>query len=152
MQKRVQYKIFKRSKGCAQFNLILSPKNALDMRGVLLEIASTKEGEPDRVDWDNKILMLLNVVDFGKLIVGLRNGEEVKLFHDSSKRQGADGGSKKTVFLSPGKEYGFYLAAVEGDKKHSLPISTDEAVVLGTLLQESISLVLDWNEDERAEP
>ncbi len=148
MEKRSQYKIFKRGKGCCQFDLVLSPKNAPDMRGVMLEIASTKEDNPDRIDWDNKIRMLLNVVDFGKLITGMRSGTEVKLFHDPGKRQGAES-SKKQLFMSPGQQYGFYMSVVEGDKKHSLPLTNDEAVVLGTLLQAAIPLVLDWNEDEQ---
>lgn len=170
----LQYAVYKGVKGkfgAVQFNFQpphfyrekvkdFSGANALDDNGkmkegwktrdgaVFLEITSTKEANV--YDWENKITIALSVNDLGKILVALRTGEEMKLMHDpGAKSESAGSVQKHLKFSSPnGTASGCIINAsmVAGDvtKSHMVPLSGDELVVLGTLIQAAIPRALGW--------
>lgn len=113
---------------------------------------------PNQYDWENKVVFALSIVDIGKLLYGLRSGcvdgdgnpSEVKLMHDPGAKTETMGKVQKHLNLtSPkGARVGFMLnvAQINGNerKSHTVPLTSDEATVLATLLAAAIPRILAW--------
>lgn len=117
---------------------------------VFLEITSAKQ--PDVYDWENKIIMALSVTDLSKLLIALRTGAECKLFHDPGAGSEKMGAVKKTLNVSAPKgiENGCMVYATmsggSGEpKKHTVPLTQDECIALGVLIQAAIPRCLNWS-------
>ncbi len=118
---------------------------------LFIELASATG--PNVYDWENKVIMALSVEDLGKLIIGLRTGESVSLFHDPAMNTEFAGKKKKILsFSSPkGVKEGGMLRLSEnneladGPKEHTVPLSSSECLILGTLMQAAISRCLGWS-------
>lgn len=115
---------------------------------VFVEITSAKA--PDVYDWDNKIIMALSVTDLSKLLLTLRTGVECKLFHDPGAGSEKMGAIKKTFNVqSPkGIENGcmIYATMTNGtdNRKHTVPLSSDECCALGLLVAAAVPRCLNW--------
>src|SRR3990167_510879 len=118
---------------------------------VFVDIASAIG--PNKYDWENKIVMSLSVTDLTKLMVGVRTGEAVKLLHDPGIKTELAGKRQKIFqFSSPqGLEKGGIITISEKNdmndsetKHHTVPLSGDECVTLGVLIQCIIPKCLAW--------
>lgn len=118
---------------------------------VFVDIASATG--PNVYDWENKIVMALSITDLTKLLNGLRSGTEVRLLHDPGiKTEFAGKRQKIFQFSSPkGIEAGGIITISEKndmDNKephhHTVPLSFDEVVTLGILIQSVIPKCLGW--------
>ncbi len=138
------YKPNRESHGAAvQFDL------AVDKQCIFLE-ASNQNGEHS-FDWQNKLVVKLDIVDVGKLLAVLnRAAGQTKIFHDPSKREGYAGTTlNNTIEFMKGTQYGFYLKISQQSsdrsvKAVSLPLSDDEAQVLRVLLEKAIERIYGW--------
>lgn len=118
---------------------------------VFVDITSAKG--KNEYDWDNKITFALSVNDIGKILFGLRTahkGSEIALMHDPGAKSESAGKVRKHIkFSSPqGPSAGFLLSVtqVTGKEKrsHTVPLSPDEVLIVGTLLQTAVSRALAW--------
>lgn len=174
--KSLQYAVYKGKGGkfgAAQFNLSpshfycdtckaknyqgeLHPATGTNCSGKMLSregcifLEMTSPSAPDVYDWANKVIFAMSVTDLGKLLVGLRSGNEVKLLHDPGAGSEKMGQVKKTLsFTSPkGLEAGgllsLYETAIDNKKSHTVPLTGDEVMTLAVLIQAGISRCLNW--------
>lgn len=170
----LQYSVYKGMTGkwgAVQFNLQephyfrdkqkdFTGENALDENGklkdgwriregaVFLEITSTKD--KNVYDWENKVTVALSVNDLGKVLLGLKTGEDVKIMHDPGAKSERAGAVQKYVSItSPKGTLEGCIVSVsetsgENKKSHTVPLSGDELLVLATLVQSAISRSLGW--------
>ncbi len=115
---------------------------------VFLEITSTKD--KNVYDWENKVTVALSTNDLGKVLLGLKTGNEVKLMHDPGAKSDKAGETTKNVNISSpnGTLEGCMIRVTQktGDqqKQHTVPLSGDELCVLVTLVQAAITRSLGW--------
>ncbi len=118
---------------------------------VFVDITSAKG--KNVYDWENKITFALSVNDLGKILYGLRTareGSEISLMHDPGAKSESAGKVRKHInFTSPsGPSAGFMLnvTQVTGKEKrsHTVPLSPDEVLIVGTLFQRAVSEALAW--------
>ncbi len=115
---------------------------------VFMEITSTKE--PNVYDWENKITVALSTNDLGKVLFGLKTGNETKLMHDPGAKSESAGAVQKHVNISSpnGTAEGCMIRVSQTSagqtKSHTVPLSGDELLVLATLVQSAISRSLNW--------
>lgn len=108
-------------------------------------------------DWDNKIVMALAVVDMGKLLTVL-DGElsEVRIMHDPGAKTAAQGKVQKWLDVSEGEYkgptgqplHGITISVTkkdsEGQTRHMVPLTCDDAKVLACCLRVAIPASLGW--------
>ena len=116
---------------------------------VFLE-ATSSVGD-NQYDWEQKVTVALSVTDMGKLTIGLKTGKETKLMHDpGAKTERAGVTSKHITLTSPdgvmSRGCMLQVSQKTGDtrKSHTIPLSPDECLVLGTLLTTAIPKALGW--------
>jgi len=128
---------------------------------VFLEMAPTIG--PNNYDWQNqKMIMALGITDIPKVILYLRNPSHVifkdrndpskkqlLIYHDKGAGTNTKGQNVKTLqVVKPDDAYSFFFTMYqkEGTKETTatVPISPDEAIAIGTLLQAAITQVLAW--------
>jgi hypothetical protein len=115
---------------------------------VFMEITSTKEANV--YDWENKVTIALSVNDLGKILLGLRTGEDVKLMHDPGAKSESAGAVRKHLNISSPKGttagciVSVSMIAGDQEKKHMVPLTGDELLVLATLVQAAIPRALGW--------
>lgn len=157
----MQYSIYKGVKGkfgAVQFDLKSGlHRGETDDRGNTQEkdkpgcifVNITCAAGPNKYDWDQQIKFALGAADIGKILLGLRKGNEVSLVHVMNKGKEQEGPTK-TFKLSKGESYGWFLNMTEGPRdggrNHGVPISDDEALVLATLLQDALPKIFKWGE------
>lgn len=102
-------------------------------------------------DWGNKITVKLDPVDIGKLLVVLEGrGQQAKVYHDPTKREGYQGATlNTTVELAKGQSYGFFLRISQQTQDRNvktvpLSVSDDEAAILRVLLHRAIEAIYGW--------
>lgn len=159
----MQYRIYKgitgRS-GALRLNLkrpYTSPDPKKSEGVIFLEMAPSVG--PNDYDWENqKIIMALSIVDIPKIIQYLRSpthvdfersGGKLKLIHDKNAGTAKKGQDMKTLEIVKSDRttnFLFNMYQVQGEKSISatVPVSTDEALVIGTLLQAAIPTILSW--------
>jgi len=162
----IQYALFKGVKGNFGALRLTLKKAYQDERrdrddGVIFLEMAPAIG-PNNYDWENgKIIMALSVSDIPKIILYLRaynhdifQGEKadgkLKLYHDRGAGTSTRGQhtTSLTVHKPKGKDSFFFSMSEnkEGQRKEaSIPVSPDEAIAIGTLLQTAIPLILAWN-------
>jgi len=115
---------------------------------VFLEITSTKD--KNVYDWENKITIALSVNDLGKVLFALKTGEETKIMHDPGAKSDRAGQVQKFLNVSSpnGTAQGCMVRASMTSngqtKSHQVPLTGDELLVLGCLVQSAISRALGW--------
>lgn len=115
---------------------------------VFLEITSTKD--KNIYDWDNKIILALTVNDMGKVLLALTTGDECKIMHDPGAKSASQGTVKKYLnIVSPGgTKAGCFITVSQTSggetRRHKVPLTGDELMVLRSLLQQAISSALGW--------
>jgi hypothetical protein len=123
---------------------------------IFLEMAPANG--PNNYDWDNnKITIALSVTDISKIIMYLRapthqmfsKKGKLSIYHDPGAGTNDRGKVTKTLEINkdPDKT-NFFVAAYQnsGNEKREAvcPVSPDEAISLGTLLQAAIPQILAW--------
>lgn len=111
---------------------------------------------PNQYDWEHKITMALSITDMGKVLEFLRTGKSLALMHDPGAKSDSQGEIRKHLnFDSPngimGKEGArggciirCSMSAGGNTTTHTVPLSTDECIVLQQLLQAAIPAALHW--------
>ena len=160
----LEYKIYKGVKGkYGVLRLSFKPPyseskgNMKDYGCLFLEMAPPAGA--NNYNWDDKIIFKLDFVDIGKLIHFFRapgayqkEGEDycqLQLYHD--KGAGTPNKGKVVKSLNLYKKQGMtnIMATMrekdyDRQKEATVPISPDEQVVIGTLLQAAIPLIASW--------
>jgi hypothetical protein len=110
-------------------------------------------------DWENgKIAMALSIADIPKIALYLRNPgnrafekteNKCMLIHDRYAGTDKAGTEKSTLTISkPTDQDSFWWSISQKrdgtTKGASLPVSQDEALAIGTLMQAAIPLILAW--------
>jgi hypothetical protein len=117
---------------------------------VFLEITSTKDGQKNVYDWDQKVIMALSVNDMGKILLTLATGQECKIMHDPNAKGENQGAIKKWLTVtSPkgtiqGVMFSVSMNAAGDERRHTVPLTGDEVMVLRTLLQQAINRSVNW--------
>lgn len=115
---------------------------------VFLEITSTKD--KNVYDWEQKVTVALSTNDLGKVLYGIKLGTDVKLMHDPGAKSDRAGAVQKHVSITSPKGTAegclISVSEVQGEqrKSHTVPLSGDELLVLGTLVQAAIARSLGW--------
>lgn len=115
---------------------------------IFMEITSTKD--KNVYDWENKITIALSVNDLGKVLFALKTGEETKIMHDPNAKSDRAGQVQKFLNISSpnGTSQGCMIRASMTSngqtKSHQVPLTGDELLVLGVLVQAAISRALGW--------
>ena len=160
----LQYAIFKGVTGkfgALRLNLkkaYIDSRREKDDGCVFLEMAPP--AGPNDYDWkDNKIIMALSITDIPKIILYLRapghpifkkDDFKLKIYHDRGAGTPTRGQDTTNIVIDkPEDRDNFFFNAYQkrGDvsKQASVPVSPDEAIAIGTLLQAAIPLILAWN-------
>jgi len=116
---------------------------------------------PNNYDWENqKMIMALSIVDIPKIILYLRSpghpsfertDGKLKLLHDKgagTARRGQEVTTLEVVKSDTTTNYMFnmYQKSNGNNKSANVPISPDEAIAIGALLQAAIPIILSWTE------
>ena len=115
---------------------------------IFLEATSAKD--KNVYDWENKIVMALSVNDMGKVLLTLVTGNECSIMHDPDAKSEKAGTIRKFLnIISPngttqGCMVSVSMSAAGQTKKHTVPMTGDEVMVLRQLLQTAISKALSW--------
>lgn len=143
MQKFSIYKPNKSLRGSAvQFDF--NPEK----ESVFLE-AAPQSGEK-QFDWGQKIIVKISVMELAKLLLVFEGqAKTVKLFHDSTKSQSAEGSTlKNTVVEVTRGEFGFFLKASAqsgtGVRTVNITVAEEEAKALSVLFRRAIGRVYGW--------
>jgi len=160
----IQYRLYKGIKGkngALRMNL-KRPYTSRDPKKkegvVFLEMAPTIS--PNVYDWENqKVIIALSIVDIPKIILYLRNPNhesfsragKLSIMHD--KGAGTIDKGKHMTTLEVEKpdnmrNFMFKLFQTDNEKKvyAGVPVSPEEAIVIGTLLQTAIPVLLSWTQ------
>jgi len=117
---------------------------------VFMEITSTKEGQKNVYDWDQKVIMALSVNDMGKILLTLATGVECKIMHDPGAKSESQGAIKKWLSVSSpqgtakGVMFTVSMQAAGDERRHTVPLTGDEVMVLRSLLQRAIATAQNW--------
>jgi hypothetical protein len=111
----------------------------------------------NKYDWENqKMTMALSVTDIGKIILYLRmpnnsifSENKLKIFHDRGAGTHTVGQDVKTLTIDKPRDahsFFFNMYHKNGDDATtaSVPVTPDEALVIGTLLGAAIPRILAW--------
>jgi hypothetical protein len=119
---------------------------------IFLDITSAKG--KNEYDWEDKITMALSVHDLGKILLFLAGQKpDLDIFHDPGAKTAAAGKVKKTLrFSSPGAKgllEGAIVTVTETSadgtqKKHTVPLSADEVLLLRSAVHGFIPTALGW--------
>jgi len=161
----MQYRIYKGIKGksgAMRLNLKRPYTNPDPKKseGVLFLEMAPSVG-PNDYDWENqKIIMALSIVDIPKIILYLRSpghssfertDGKLKLLHDKGAGTAKKGQDVKTLEIVKSDRtanflFNMYQNSNGKNISASVPVSPDEAIVIGTLLQAAIPVILAWTE------
>ena len=112
---------------------------------IFMEITSATA--PNVYDWDNKITLALNTDDMAQLLNALTFVGEAKIYHDPDKGKPNEGSRGKTLNLKViEREKGCLIScsSKDGNKKHSVPLTFEQATQLRVLLNRAISEAFAW--------
>jgi hypothetical protein len=149
------YKIYKGAggkNGALQIDLTPIHRSKRDIGAVFVTAAPTV-GLND-YDWDQKIVMALNLGDIEKILNTIYNKPkdkdgriQLKLFHDPKAGSSEARQSAKTFHLDK-LDYGWMIGLrhTMGDKEHKvrLPISDGELLIIKSLLEHATARILGW--------
>lgn len=112
---------------------------------------------PNQYDWENgKIKIALSITDISKIILYLRapghsihKDGKLRIFHDMGAGSAERGKTVKTLEINKQSDrnnffISLYQKSADGSRNATCTISPDEAITMGTLLQEAIPQILAW--------
>ena len=123
-------------------------------------------------DWENqKVMIALSITDIPKIILFLRSssnamfnedrdeeGSHCRIYHDKGAGSATQGQHVTTldIFKSsdPSKTNFFFSMSqkINGSQSRaSVPVSPDEAVAIGTLLQAAVPIIMSWQDYPESE-
>lgn len=117
---------------------------------------------PNNYDWENsKVTMALSIVDIPKILLYLRApkhpafqtekaGGKLKIYHDRGAGTSTRGQDTTNLTVEKPVDKDSFFFSVYQNKNGSaksamVPVSPDEAIAVGTLLQTAIPLILAWD-------
>lgn len=121
---------------------------------IFMDITSAKG--KNVYDWEKKVIMALNLGDIGKILFFLTTGQSPRgestldLVHDPHAQSENQGTVKKFLRVSSpkGTKAGVIFSVNQQgggeERKHSVPLTGDEVIVLRGLLQAAIPRALNW--------
>ena len=142
-----QFQIFK---GKAAMRIQLDKPDRMDqlykVGCLFMQLAPAKPGKGNTgYDWEKKkISVKIGVNDITSIIHGLRNGQDVSLFHEFNDET-------KTISFSPNtsKPGGYFLTIIHkgsaGENKINVSLEPAEIASIGIMLQASLPLIHNWN-------
>lgn len=148
------YKLYKGARGnngAIQFDLAPIHRSSRDLGAMFLQ-AAPAVGH-NNYDWDQKIMMALNLADIAHILDMLRappgpGQDGVDIYHDKHKGTNQEGQVVTTLKISRGKEYGWYfrLGRQERGEHRSvgIPVSDGELIEIKYLLQRALVRILGW--------
>jgi hypothetical protein len=113
----------------------------------------------NQYDWDgSKIIIALSIVDIPKIILYLRapghnafqkSDGKLKIYHDKGAGTSTRGQDTTNLTIDkPANRDSFFFSIFQNrngtSKTAQVPVSADEAIAIGTLLQTSIPLIQAW--------
>lgn len=110
---------------------------------VFFTLARALDDGSDRMDWDNKILMKIDVPDIAKLVAGVRTGKfPVDIFHTT-------GDKSSTLKIEPGQNNGTFKLSMgkkgEGANKFaSIYLNNEDMYAMFNLLEAAVPVILGW--------
>ena len=118
-------------------------KDGESVRGAMFfEIAKAIDNS-DKMDWDNKITMKIGVADIGKILAGLKSGQDIKIYHQNSQGSSAlniVGGQQ------PGTYAFQYSKKVADDLKNAMIyLNAEDMNVFMLLIQAGMTSMLGWS-------
>lgn len=163
MKAPLPFKIFKGVKGKfgamrLNFKKPYTNEPGKKQEGVLfLEMAPPKTN--NIYDWDNKIILALNITDISKLLyffkapqkhVDKNNSDNLKvtIYHDKDAGTANEGKNVKILDISKSKDRTNFFMSLKDKGNNSqanVTVSPDEAIAIMTLLEYSIPSILSWN-------
>ena len=160
----IQYRIYKGisgKNGALRLNLKrpYANQNPKKSEGVIFLEAAAAIGR-NEYDWDNKIIIALSIVDIPKIILYLRSPNhsvfdrsdgKLKLIHDKGAGTAKKGQEVKTLEIAKSERtsnfmFNVYESSNGTNKSASIPVSPDEVIAIGTLLQAAIPVIMAWTE------
>jgi hypothetical protein len=119
---------------------------------VFMEIASATG--PNKYDWDNKIVMALNIHDLGQILQFLtfgKAGDSCNILHDPGANTDRKGQLlKKLFFSSPQgpRQGGVFISVTQTteDKEtvHNVPLDASNVMTMTILFREAVVAALGW--------
>lgn len=145
------YKGVRGNHGAIQFDLAPIHRSTRDLGALFVQAA--KATAPNVYDWDNKVMIALNLTDIAQILDMLRappalGQDGVNIYHDKHKGSNREGQVVSTLKISRGKEHGWFF--VLGRKENggyrdvSLPVSDGELLELKQLLHRALVRILGW--------
>ena len=138
-------------KKTAQLQVDLKPAKEVQIDGGRLKVeegclffslAKALDDNSGKMDWNNKILMKIEHNDIAKIVVGVRSGKPVDIFHKSSETKST------TLKLEPGNPGTYKLAMgikdVQRQAMYNIYLSSEDMFVLFNLMESSVPLTLGW--------
>ncbi len=113
-------------------------------------LQATSAVEKNVYDWDKKIIFALSIQDMGAVNHCLLTGQEAKLMHDPGAKSDSQGAVKKylTIQSPNGTAEGCIvtLSQTSGGetRRHTVPMTGAEVIVLRSLLQAAMARALGW--------
>jgi hypothetical protein len=159
----LQFQIYKGKGGrfgAAQFSL-KDAKLPVDLKdkgeeGVMFLNITSATG-PDNYDWANKIVLALSIEELGGILHVMSapvqadgKTNEYKITHDPGAGSDTKGQTVKGLYISApkGPLTGIMLTATENKdgvtKKHTVPVTSNELMVLKALFEAAIPRMLGW--------
>lgn len=139
-------------KKTAQLQLDLKPaKEVLDSASgktrveegcVFFSLAKALDDQSGKMDWNNKILMKIDHNDIAKIIMGVRSGKNVDIFHKTADDRST---TLKIEAGQPGT-YKFVMGKKDGSQSGmaTVYLNTEDLFVIFNLLEAAIPLTLGW--------
>ncbi len=114
---------------------------------------------PNNYDWENqKVTLALNITDIQKILYVFRKpnafskNKPCQIIHDRFAGTARKGEEIKVLSIAPPSDdytnYFFNMTQKEKNISISLPVSSEEIIGIGTLLQAAIPLILSWTNRE----
>lgn len=148
------YKLYKGVRGqfgAIQFDMTPKHRSRKDLGAVFLQAAPAVGA--NNYDWDNKIMMALNLSDIATILDVFRapprlGADGPRLRHDKFKGTDREGEVVTSLSIQRGREYGWFFNLWRkengADRSVNIPISDGEAIEIRNLLERGIIRILGW--------
>jgi hypothetical protein len=169
----MQYSVYKKRHGAAQFSLLpptcycrecrkkfSSKSQHVDCSGKVEQkqgavlVEATNGSAANRYEWDKKISFAMSAEDLGRILNAFARGEKVRLLHDPNITQvGKEGQVIKSIEFTPNKDGGYLMILAQTDQgftgddrchRQQVPLSSDEVRMLRILFSSVIPRLFAW--------
>lgn len=141
--------------GALQLSMVPIERSRRDLGALFVAAANPTSGPEKTYDWQNKIVMSLNLADIANLLEFItyqkpnKDGKPmVSIYHDPNAGSHDARKESKVLDLARGKNDGWFVKVghktAAGIKEVSLPISDGECLIIKTLLERATVRMLGW--------